>query len=196
MIHSAIDALRSWQLAERERKLLWLLSLLLVVGFVYAAWDAKQSAQAEAEAAQQRLAKVRTQFKLLSNNDWRGEIEAQKRLLLSNTLTDVTPAIGQLRLRGEAMGLARSSGLGNPVVVDAYRGEDPQSGRARKSRFTPLVTTIEFDFDWTGLITLLGQIETAQRGYYIDGFAVRQEGATRRMRLTVRALHRRQRIGA
>lgn len=196
MIGSWIDALRNWQPAAREKTLLWLLALLCVAGFVYAAWDSKHSAQAEAEAAQQRLAKVQTQFKLLSNNGWRGEIEVQKRLLLANALTDATPAIGQLRLRGEAMAIARSSGLGNPEIIDAYRGEDPPSGKAARPRFTPLVTTIEFDFDWTGLMTLLGQLETAQRGYFIDGFAVREEGPARRMRLTLRALHRTQRPGA
>ena len=196
MIRSSIDALRNWQPAAREKKLLWLLALLLVAGFVYLAWEAKQAAQAQADMAQQRLARVQTQFKLLSNNGWRGEIETQKRLLLANALTDATPAIGQLRLRGEAMAIARSSGLGNPEIIDTYRGEERQRGMATPPRFTPLVTTIEFDFDWTGLMTLLGQLENASRGYFIDGFAVREEGSVRRMRLTLRVLHRTQGRGA
>lgn len=196
MIRSSIDALRNWQPAAREKKLLWLLALLLVAGFVYLAWEAKQAAQAQADMAQQRLARVQTQFKLLSNNGWRGEIETQKRLLLANALTDATPAIGQLRLRGEAMAIARSSGLGNPEIIDTYRGEERQRGMAVPPRFTPLVATIEFDFDWTGLMTLLGQLENASRGYFIDGFAVREEGSVRRMRLTLRVLHRTQGRGA
>lgn len=192
MIADRLTKLLDWRPDEREKRLLQMLLGVAIAAWLYVAFDARQTAAAEYAAAQQRLAETRMQFKLLSNNRWRVEIAAQKKLLAQSAIVDATPAISRIRLRGEIMALAASAGLTAPAILENYAADDISAGQNGKQRFAALTTTIEFDFDWAGLLRLLEQVEYSGRGYFIDGFEVRQEGDKRRMRVTFRALHQKQ----
>lgn len=195
MIANRLTALLDWRPDDREKRLLQLLLGIAIAAWLYIAFDTRQNAAADNAAAQQRLAETRTQFKLLSNNQWRVEIAAQKKLLAQSAIVDATPAISKIRLRGEVLALASSAGLTAPVILDNYTTDTVSAEKSAKQRFSVLTTTVEFDFDWAGLLRLLEQVEYSGRGYFIDGFEVRQEGDKRRMRVTFRALHKKQGAG-
>ncbi len=195
MIASRLTALLDWRPDDREKRLLQILFGVAIAVWLYASFETRQNAAADNAAAQQRLAKTRTQFNLLSNNQWRGQIAAQKKLLAQSVIVDATPAISEIRLRGEVLALSSRAGLPAPVILDNSSTDTVSADKSAKQRFSVLTTTVEFDFDWAGMLRLLEEVEYYDRGYFIDGFEVRQEGDKRRMRVTFRALHKKQGAG-
>lgn len=190
MIAGHLTALLDWRPDDREKRLLQLLLGISLAAWLYISADNRQDAATDNAAAQERFAKARTQVDLLSNNQLHAEIAAQKRLLAQSVVVDATPAISKIRLRGEVLGLSNRAGLTAPVILDNGTIDSVQEDKSAKYGFTALTATVEFDFDWLGLLRLLEQVEYDGRSYFIDGFEVRQEGDKRRMRVTFRALHK------
>lgn len=195
MIADRLTALLDWRPDAREKRLLQLLLGIAIATWLYIAFDVRQNAAADNAAAQQRLVKTRAQVNLLSDNQLRSEIAAQKKLLAQSVIVDATPEISKIRLRGEVLVLSSRAGLAAPVILDNYTTDTVSADKSAKQRFSVLTATIEFDFDWAGLLRLLEQVEYYGRGYFIDGFEVRQDGDKRRMRVTFRALHQKQGAG-
>lgn len=192
MIASHLTALLDWRPDDREKRLLQLLLGILLVAWLYISADTRQNAATNNIAAQERLAKARTQVDLLSNNQLPAEIAAQKRLLAQSVVVDATLAISKIRLRGEVLALSSRAGLTAPVILDNDTIDSVPEDKSSKHGFAALTATVESDFDWLGLLRLLEQLEYDGRSYFIDGFEVRQEGDKRRMRVTFRALHKKQ----
>jgi hypothetical protein len=188
-------ALLHWRPDDREKRLLQLLLGIAIVGWLYTAFEARQNAAADNAAAQQRLATTRTRFDLLSSNQLRGEIAMQKKLLARLVIAEATPAISEIRLRGEILALSSRAGLPAPIILDNSPTDTAATDKSVKQRFSVLTSTVEFDFEWAGLLRLLEEVEYHDRGYFLDGFEVRQEGDKRRMRVTIRALHQYQGAG-
>lgn len=195
MMADRLTALLEWRPDDRETRLLQLFLGLAMGVWLYVAFDNRQSAAADYAAAQQRLATARTEINLLSNTQWRARIAAQKKLLAKSVIVDATPAIGEIRLRGEVLALASRAGLSGPEILGDASTE-AVTGSGAKRGFSVLASTVEFDFDWAGLLRLLEEVEIADRGYLIGGFEVREEGDKRRMRVTFCALHKHQGGGA
>lgn len=190
MIAGHLTALLDWRPDDREKRLLQLLLGISLAAWLYISADNRQNAATDNAAAQERFAKARTQVDLLSNNQLHAEIAAQKRLLAQSVVVDATPAISKIRLRGEVLVLSNRAGLTAPVILDNDTIDSVQEDKNAKYGFVALTSTVEFDFDWLGLLRLLEQVEYDGRSYFIDGFEVRQEGDKRRMRVTFRALHK------
>lgn len=195
MIAGRLTALRDWRPDDREKRLLQLLLGVALAAWLYLAFETRLAAAADHAAAQQRLAATRRQLNLLSNNQWRSQIAAQKRLLARSVIVDATPDISEIRLRGEVLALSGRAGLPAPVILDEGTVNIVSLDQSPTRRFSVLTTTVESDFDWAGLLRLLEEIEYHDRSYFIDGFEVRREGDTRRMRVTFRALHKTQGAG-
>lgn len=195
MIADRLTALLDWRPDAREKRLLQLLLGIAIATWLYIAFDVRQNAAADNATAQQRLVNTRAQVNLLSDNQLRSEIAAQKKLLAQSVIVDATPEISKIRLRGEVLALSSRAGLTAPVILDNYTTDTVSADKGAKQRFSVLTATVEFDFDWAGLLRLLEQVEYNGRGYFIDGFEVRQDGDTRRMRVTFRALHQKQGAG-
>lgn len=192
MIASHLTALLDWRPDDREKRLLQLLLGTFLAAWLYISADTRQNAAAYDVAAKERLAEARSQLDLLSNNQLPAEIAAQKKLLAQSVLIDATPAISKIRLRGEILNLASRAGLAGQVIIDNDTIDSLAEDKSAKQGFTVLTATVEFDFDWPGLLRLLEQVEYDGRSYFIDGFEVRQEADKRRMRVTFRALHNKQ----
>lgn len=192
MIAIHLTPLLAWRPDDREKRLLQLLLGILLAAWLYISADTRQNAATDNAAAQARLAKARNQVDLLSNNQLPVKIAAQKKLLAQSVLVDATPAISKIRLRGEVLDLSSRAGLIGPVILDNHTVDALPEEKSTKQSFAALTATVEFDFDWLGLLRLLEQVEYDGRGYFIDGFEVLQEGDKRRMRVTFRALHKKQ----
>ncbi|MFM2022353.1 MAG: hypothetical protein RJB02_2061 [Pseudomonadota bacterium] len=192
MIAGRLTALLDWRPDDREKRLLQLLLGILLATWLYISVDTRQNAASENVAAQERLAKVRTQVELLSNNQLRAEIAVQKKLLEKLLVVDATPSISKIRLRGEVLDLSRRAGLTAPVILDNDTIDNDTADKSGRQVFVALTATVEFDFDWSGLLRLIEQVENDGRSYYIDGFEVRQEGDKLRMRVTFLALHKKE----
>lgn len=195
MTASRLTALLDWRPDDREKRLLQLLLGVGLIAWLHLSFEKREDAAADYSAAQQRLAKTRTQLDLLSSNQLRMEIAARKKLLAQSVIVDATPAIGEIRLRGEVLSLSSRAGLTAPVILDNYTADTGPVGKAPQPSFSVLTATVEFDFDWPGLLRLLEEVEYGGRGYFVDGFEVRQEGDKRRMRVTFRALYKKQATG-
>lgn len=185
-----LSALLFWRPNDRELRLLLACGgALLAYGWSASYDELRESIDNRARAAE-RLAKVRSDTMAMASLEHLQALSDQKMNLAALSMFDATPAISQLRMQEELVDLATRAGLANLTVVEELSGQTGAEAPSSKTAYSAIVTTIEAEFDWAAMATLIGQIEQYKTGYLLERLEMREDGKARRMRAGFRILHR------